>query len=225
MGKIKINAAQSRQAIRLARQKDSRRLHRFSFVPTCFLVFTLAVILTLGLIVLALARIGIIFTPEKPNAQYPAPAPIRRVITNAAVDLNNINVRQDNKEIVLEITESQLTSLIQQAVTGNNSAFSDLQAAITPDYIEFFGNMTKPLAAAITVNIRPKITSGNLGYDLLSVKLGNQSLPILIINGIVTSFLDSKFAEINASLHSQTVLSSVELKSGSIIFRGQAVKK
>lgn len=90
-------------------------------------------------------------------------------------------------EVILTITEQELTSLI----ASNEDAFNkgvlvikDITALIKPSGIEFYGQMSRPIRTSIKIISAPSVENGNIKMDIVSVETGKIKSPDFVVSEI-----------------------------------------
>jgi hypothetical protein len=185
-----------------------------------FSIILVVVILALAII----ARTGTVNIPGFSYLFYELPKPIYQVKLDPAKDYTEIDVEpvvdQKNQKLVFNIQEELLTFGARQALTmGSEAVFApNTQLAVTPEYLELFGLIQKPFSANVTVRFLPKIQDKNVTFDILSVNIGQLSLP----PELATKYLSEHLVALTEKIKNLTFpleISDIELGEGEIILK------
>ncbi len=205
------------------KRKQNRRLLSCG---SCATVFLIVLIILAGFGSYILAKSGIIQIPYLSDKIYQEPKPVYIVQTATQDDKQidmlstlkdslvssfaNINTALNSK-INLQLDDRQLTRLLSDQITQNNSLNSRidyLQIAVLPQNLELFIKLKKPRNTILIFEIAPKIVNNKINLEVISFKIGNLLMPNFlgqaliaplgekIINIAVTPFLG--FGQIQA---------------------------
>lgn len=204
--KVEVEAKKSKVREKTKRSKfRSGCLFSAGFFPIFFIIVCGAV----------LAKAGIWEIPVFSKVFYRTPQPIRIVkIKNPAEYANktpNSSYDQTTKTYQLELTEDDITFMIQQSLAKQSEpTFApNAQVAITEKEIEFFGFLLKPFKANLTIRIVPIFANNKIDFKLTKFKVGDLSLPPRMVDWSIRKY--SQFRNKNDNKLTPDLLKQVEL--------------
>lgn len=195
------------------------------FYCCCFYIILLLVLCLLATAVIA--KTGLIRIPIISNFFYKTPQPIRLVkstpsIISAKELLQNYSISKDNKEISIEISEQQLTSLINQAINiSNEIKVKELQVAIENEKIEIFGHLQTPVDAYLTIDFLPVLNENELTFDIITVKLGVLPLPTGMSEWLVYKLLNQPLEKFNQSILAVGTINNIKTEDKYLIINAK----
>jgi len=213
------------------RRRRPRRSLKRKLKKYCCCLFL--ILLFFGLIVglAALAKSGVVQIPGFSSWFYQLPKP-EHFVKLAESDLvslqSSLNSTSAAGSLKLELTEQELTYLLQQLLTTGEQPYfaKNLQAVINGDkqIIEIFGLLLRPVKTNLTIDVSPQVVSGQLQFNVLQAKLGELSLPLGVVNSIVGSLVDTTQKDLATIVASFGEIKSIALSAGKIIISGQPKK-
>jgi hypothetical protein len=206
-----------------SKEKPKRRL---SFKSGCCLFLFIVFLGFLFLVTVVIAKTGIVDIPLISNWFYKKPEPIHRVKSLAKeIDLNKRFSFSKEGLVSLKLSEQDLTTLISQGLEQNQDLpFANIQAAIVPEKIEFFGELTQPVSTYITLSIKPVIVSGKLNFYLTEFKVGNILLPLSVVEKMISNLLNEQIESLNQALSSELELQEIILRAKELEIQGRIIK-
>jgi hypothetical protein len=199
-----------------------RRKGRRSFKGRCCLFFLIILILAAIIGAAALAKTGLVSVPVFSDLFYRLPLPERQIDfsnqTNFKAEGFSMTAGAGKNEIIISLTEKELTFLLRQSLaSGSNAIFApNLQAAITNGQVELYGLLQKPLSANLTVNIQPFLTNGRLDYKITEFKVGDLSLPLVIVDNLVNWTFGGKINQFIGSIAENYRFNRLDLTDGKV---------
>jgi len=201
-----------------ARVKPVRRKSRTKFF--CCLLCLIFGLIFLVIFAAMVAKTGIFNIPVFSNYFYRLPQPTRQVAAQNPAELlqqgTGLRFDSQNKLVYIELSERNLTYLIEQAAANNPYFAPNLQTVISHSQIEMFGLLIYPFSANITFTIEPYLKDGQLAFTTRGLKVGNLSLPPNIASWLSDRFFKSWFLQISQNLIKSKV-SDFQLQEGKII--------
>jgi len=214
-----------RQSLQDLEDKE-KRWKRSRLSTSCFIYLVITVVLVVFILAI-IAKTGIIEIPIISSYFYQKPQPTRVVIIDEADSLEsilrqNISAISQGKEMVFEITEGQLTALLNEPLaTDDDLNIDQLQAVITPQNVEIFGHLISPVDAYLVLDVIPRVNDGRLDFDVADISLGSMPLPASLANFIIDKVLMSQIQDYNEDLKDFGTLSDIELSEGKLKINAQ----
>lgn len=212
-----------REVSSLKKQVETERRHRFRK-----LYFKLgAVALAIAVVFIgggyALARTGVHTFRLFRWVPYEQPAPLRFVeprAVDAAKLLSSVRPLQ-KRDVSIALSEEELTGVLRQAliVDAERPYFSQIQMVVTPDEVEVFGELVRPMRGYVTVGMVPRAHDGEISLQVHRLRFGQLPLPSGAANGIIQITAEKTLNTLFHQLGRLGTLSSVELRDRSMTVR------
>lgn len=192
---------------------------KFKLKAGCCLIFFGLLIFFSVMILAVVAKTGLVKIPVISDFFYKQPAVIRSVspadITQSDIE-NKVGTLITNRSV--EFTEEELTFMFRQVIIGSEDSYfaPGVQVAIENGQIEFFGLLTKPFTANITLNLRPYLEAGQLKFELTQAQLGSLAMPPDTANWLFSEVFGNKLEAVSNEIEKLNP-QSLELESGKII--------
>lgn len=161
------------------------------------LIYLILIIVFLIVILTVVAKTGMVDIPVISEAFYTQPVPTRKVKPTDEIPdfLKNLDLDSLNENIVLEITENQLTALLLITKSSfENVTIEEFQTAILEDEIEIFSHLSTPVDAYLVLNVKPKVEDNKIQIQVNKIKLGDLPLPAKVaevaLNRLISSATD-----------------------------------
>lgn len=169
---------------------------------SCTIAFLVLAILISGFVSYFLAKSGMAHIPYISDMLYKEPRPtyivqtmtnetqpdifsaLKESLENSLTTINNAL----NSKVNLQISDSQLTRIINDQVAQNNSLKSRieyLQVAVLPQNLELFMKLKKPQNTYMVFEIIPKVNNNKIDLEVVSFKIGNLKIPNFIGDAII----------------------------------------
>lgn len=180
----------------------------------CFGIFFLLVVGGLGWGVWTLARTGVVTIPVVSTIAYHDPQPVQAV-PDTLPSAATVALTGDRQ---VTITQETLTQLVRERFVGqsvNGITIQSAQVAITPDALELFLDLERPVNGVVTLGVVPTVqTDGQVHLNLQHAQLGLVSLP----TGWAQWFIDRSLGTaLNRSLGELPFpVTGIQLASGSL---------
>lgn len=190
----------------------------------CLKIFGAGCVFFILLIVLLLAATGIIKIPGISSLVYHEPKPNSTITPTkkAAESLKYKleNPTRDKNIFKLEITQEELTSyLVYYPPKDNKIKIENPQIVITPEVVELFGKIKKPVSTAFKVAFIPWIQNGKFKINIQKIYCGSLGIPSFLI-----SQLQEKISgELEKPLPKEEnfYITNIQLKDGKMIIIGE----
>ena len=144
-----------------------------------------AFILMLLLLTSAMAASGLVYIPGFSQLLYKEPKPTRMVkVLDSEKLQDQIQKRIEdaveankNKEIEVEFSESEITTLINTQKVGEGN-LKNLQTVLEPKGLELYGKITSPIHTVFILKVVPEVKDGGILLDPQSLRVGALKIPI-----------------------------------------------
>lgn len=205
----------------------------------CCLGTVILIGIILFILVVGVAKSGLVNIPVATNVFYRTPEPTRFVYVSEE-EIKNIDavltkkisqqlfslVRQGSNTVVsLELNERELTALINKYLTtadkSNNINITGAQLAILDDELEFFGWLVKPLGTHVTLGLKPTFNGKRLGIKLTKAKLGQTPIPTFLLNFAVTNAFNGPLKGLESELNENVKIQSFVVTNGLLVISGE----
>ena len=221
--RLKVKKLKKRDEQQISRKRTySKRRRKKS---NCCVFYFLVLIAIIIFIIAMVAKLGIFQIPIFTDVFYVEPQPIRNVAPNNLSQdeiISNLINNVAAEVVIIELTESQLTSLIQDSASlWEEVVINNLQAAILPDKIEFFGHLLNPVDAYLTLSVMPKVNEDKLGFEVLDIRIGNLPLPTKLANFLIEKLLFDPIQNFNKEILKTSTIETIELAEGRVIIKAK----
>lgn len=194
------------------KRKQSKKILSCS---NCMVLFFLVILILIFLGYYVLAKSGLKDVAYLTDRFYTEPQPSHLVkstnLTDQEKDILAIlqvaaaqkflqQPNADEFNIILKLTEEQLTELIRDKVAANdslNEKIDYIQLAVLDDDLELFIKSKEPDKWILTLNIKPVVKDGKIDLKVQKFRIGNLRLPNIVGN-ITFSYFTAK--SINSAL-------------------------
>lgn len=208
-------------------RRQRRRRHygsrgwKFKLKAGCCLIFFGLLVFFSIMVLAVVAKTGLVNIPIISDLFYKQPAVVRPV-SPASVEQSDIESKIGSLLVnrTVEFTEEELTFMFRQVITGSEDSYfaPGVQVAVENGQLEFFGLLTKPFTANITLHLRPYLEAGQLKFELTQAQLGSLAMPPDTANWLFSEVFGSKLEEVSSEIEKLNP-QSLELESGKIILQ------
>ncbi|MDD5342180.1 MAG: hypothetical protein PHI73_02490 [Patescibacteria group bacterium] len=124
----------------------------------------------------------------------------------------------------LEISESELTVLIQKSLLTQDSIFREIQAAVEAEGVEFYGqlisqNRTYRFAALA----KPMVKEGQIDFKITKAKIERLPLPASLVNALLHEMLKVPLKTLNNEAINYVKLKTLKTEPGALVLTGQVL--
>ncbi|MFH1098928.1 MAG: hypothetical protein V1723_03340 [Candidatus Uhrbacteria bacterium] len=165
----------------------------------CCALYALGLFTVAVLVIVMIARSGLVAVPVLKDVITRERAPIRVVAAVSGRPENllaaKLNSLTSGSRAVVSFSEAELTAFIRSFFIGRSdipeSVRTSMQVAVTPEWIEIFARVPGVAGAQTTLRLRatPRIVDNRLAGDVHEVALGNIGVPTIIISPILQRWL------------------------------------
>lgn len=198
-----------------------RRGFKSKFKAGCCLFLVILLIFLAVVALAAVAKTGLVSIPIISDIFYKPPT-VTRSVSSVDIQPSDIASKIGNLDLSksIEFTEADLTFMFRQALTGQADSYfaPGAQVTIENGQLEFFGLLTKPFSANITLKLKPYLEAGTVKFDLTQAQLGSLAMPPATADWLFSEVFGSKLEEISAEIE-KLKPKSLELESGKIILQ------
>ena len=127
---------------------------------------------------------------------------------------------QSNPELKLTITAEELGSVFSSGLSGGGFEIKEMWAQIEEDGITIFGQLTKPLRTSLTIEAKPEVLDGKIGFKIEKISAGKLTLPGLL-NSEIEKALNKIIDENFTSLYENYKIEKIELQKDQMIILGK----
>ena len=215
---------------------ETKRKKRKKIFACCLLELA-AIIFIFGGATIAIAKTGVVTIPLFSKIFYQPPTP-QRIVTVTPEETNTFEKEITGKfeqqvksqikpgvtgqkiEVNFELTEKDLTAFLKSAELSSGSPLRNVQASVTPEAIEIFGQLEELNRTFLTVALKPEVSENNLKIKITKIRLGTLSLPAVLGNFLVEKFLDNQIKSAEDALAKIGKLENIILSDGKVTIRG-----
>jgi hypothetical protein len=125
-------------------------------------------------------------------------------------------------DVTLVITEEELTSFLasqQDKMENDRVAVKEVSMVITPQFLEAYGQLVKPIKSRLKIIFLPSVKDGRLKVNIKTVEAGKVKLPKFII-GELNVLLEGAIQE-SVKRGSITYITGLELRDGELAITGR----
>ncbi len=203
-------------------RKSSGRMRRF-FVRLAIIAALIAGCGTAGAYVFARAGLPsfealtrIVYTEPQPTYVV-QPASLSDISKKLSYAAARYAAAGGKGELMLELSEGEMTALVRQAIVGQESAAVDeVQIAVPESDLEIFAHLTRPYPLFVTVAVKPRIEGGNIRFDLTRLRVGQLIIPASWGTGAVRLTAEPVIRRLIDTFGEYGELSRVELGAGTL---------
>ena len=226
-GENKVEELQT-EVERLKKSLKRKQNKKILTCGSCFLVILIIILVLLALIAYALAQSGLVNVPFFTEKFYQEPKPSCLVKTEGLTEtevfdqIQKVIVTQAatqkktaDFEVVIDLSEGQLTTLIREEVRKNSDLdkkIDYLQMAILSDNIELFLKTKEPQNVRLTLAFKPSVKNGKVNLETKKVKIGNLSLPKFVA-GFILSLAKSPLNSMLNSFNNFGQIQDINIRS------------
>lgn len=206
-----------------------RRDKRLRGCGCALLAFAVLIGAPIGVTVWLIAKSGLADIPVITSAVYVPPAPIRQVLplvgTTAETVAKSLVAKAKPGAATgtaeVAITEQELTTILDAAVKSGGlpplplvGTITSAQAAVTPDFIEFYmsGSQTGGKVVPVIIRVKPIVTAGKLSFQIQEAVFGAMPLPAALLEPVLNQAADAAMSK--AVGGTGTMLVSTKLDQG-----------
>lgn len=166
-------------------------------------------------------------TTDQP-APTPAPVqPVQPVPTVPITDMESLNARMsqavpdENGQITVSISESELNQVLQSLGTRSNGATaSNVSINFSNELIIFEADITRPANGRLFISFLPYVSGGTLQFEVVEVSLDGNRVPNAVVASAEAT-LNSTLGEAMNQLPQNVVLVDIVVGEGLMTIFGQ----
>lgn len=144
---------------------------------SCGVLFTIFIIF----IIIGSAFIYIGISKAKQRLVRQPAAIANEISLKSAIDKISLMLKGSegslNRATTITITESELSSLIYDASSGQDIGLSNPRVTLTPGKINLFGDISSPLKSQIAIILVPSVESSQIALKIDSMTAGTLPIP------------------------------------------------
>ncbi len=126
----------------------------------------------------------------------------------------------ENQSAEVTLNDDQLTTLLnaRDEDSKDKSSLEDMVATISPQDIAINGTLIQPVKTHVQLKVLPKVSQGQLKFDIISVKVARINLPGLLKESLTPTLNQLTLKALNSS---SIKYESVELSNHEMVLKGE----
>ncbi|MBU0649045.1 hypothetical protein KJ969_03020 [Patescibacteria group bacterium] len=198
---------------------------------SCFIIF----IAFIGALVFGaawvVAKTGLCEVPYVSSWAFKAPESLHEVVVPKSYDgassFEDFGATLGHAQSQISIKEEMLNALLLdqliQPLSETGLDVERAQIAVESEGMEIFLHLARDEKVNIYLSIiaMPKIDGNRIGFDVVSVRLGNLGIPDFIAGPVISSFLGSALGALELPMVGLMELKEIKLNYGEIVLQGE----